>query len=405
MRTTTRRSGPYAERGRAAEGPTGGNSRGRTAYGRSQTGYTRDSNRPRESGYPREPRQSGYPREQNTGSHDAQKPRSAFTRKIPMRLIGIVAALVAAVAIIFIIISAAHGGQSVSNPNVITAGVKINGQDVSGQDWKKLRIQLHSEMQKKIDDTSITLTYGSQSWTMSGADIGETDNVDDVIDNVSSFAHVGTPEQQKAEAQKYKQQGFEATVDITPDPVKLKSKITELTGKVNQPGKDASVSFNWLVNFADPDNPTQDEINSMFKITPEQQGQAVDVDTTAQKIMDALKDSPKCTVGLVVNPFVPKYTADSLKQCEHVLSVFHTSISSVSTKQRIANIKLALSRVNGLTIWPGQEFSFNDTTGPRTASAGYQMAHVISGGTYVDDWAAAYARLPRRFTTPPYMRV
>ena len=112
----------------------------------------------------------------------------------------------------------------------------------------------------------------------------------------------------------------------------------------------------------------------------------MDVDTTAQNILDAVGQNPKCTVGLVVNPFVPQYTADNLKQCEHVLSVFSTHISSASTKERIANIKLALSKFNGLTVWPGQELSFNDTTGPRTASAGYQMAHVISGGTFVDDW-------------------
>jgi len=386
-RTSTGRTGGYSNgRGRAGDSGYSGGTRGAAPRGRSSAGYPR-ANVPRENSYAREQRPASLQREQYP-AYERPKAKSSHARKLPLRFIAILAGLAVVVVILAVVISSPRGKNTdINNPNQIAAGVKINGTDVSGQDVDKVSQQLKSDMLKKIDDISVALTYNGQTLaTLSGADLGETDNVDDVMSKVSLLAHVGTADQRKADAEKYKQQGYVATVKITPDETKLKAKIAALSASFNQNGKNADVHFNWLVDFANPDQPTQDEIGKMFKITPEVQGQAVDVNTTAQNILDAIKDNPKSTVGLIVKPFVPQYTAADLQKCEHLLSVFSTSISSLSTKQRIANIKLALSKFNGLTLWPGQELSFNDTTGPRTASAGYQMAHVISGGTYVDDW-------------------
>lgn len=60
-----------------------------------------------------------------------------------------------------------------------------------------------------------------------------------------------------------------------------------------------------------------------------------------------------------------------------------TLISSYTTEfdpkqSRAVNIALAASKINGTVIQPGQEFSFSDTVGPRTAENGFVMAPTFS---------------------------
>jgi len=57
-----------------------------------------------------------------------------------------------------------------------------------------------------------------------------------------------------------------------------------------------------------------------------------------------------------------------------------------SIENRIYNIKLAASRLNGILIAPGETFSFNQTVGEISAATGYKQAYVIkSGRTVLDD--------------------
>lgn len=48
------------------------------------------------------------------------------------------------------------------------------------------------------------------------------------------------------------------------------------------------------------------------------------------------------------------------------------------------NVRLAASSINGTILLPGQEFSFNNIVGPRTAARGYKMAHVYVNKQVVD---------------------
>ena len=66
----------------------------------------------------------------------------------------------------------------------------------------------------------------------------------------------------------------------------------------------------------------------------------------------------------------------------------NTPIGSYSTAynpniSRAVNIALAASRINGVVIQPGEDFSFNQTILPRTAANGYVEANVIVNKRYV----------------------
>lgn len=66
-------------------------------------------------------------------------------------------------------------------------------------------------------------------------------------------------------------------------------------------------------------------------------------------------------------------TNSDIAASEHSLICTYTT--SFNPKQsRAVNIGLAASKINGTVLQPGQEFSFSDTVGPRTAENGFVMA-------------------------------
>ena len=53
------------------------------------------------------------------------------------------------------------------------------------------------------------------------------------------------------------------------------------------------------------------------------------------------------------------------------------------TESRAVNIVLAVSKINGMVVQPGQEFSFSNAFGPRTAANGYVKAPTFVSGKTV----------------------
>ncbi|EKE13490.1 MAG: VanW family protein [uncultured bacterium] len=57
-----------------------------------------------------------------------------------------------------------------------------------------------------------------------------------------------------------------------------------------------------------------------------------------------------------------------------------TSTYFHSIPNRVHNVSLAASRINGTLVKPGETFSFNEALGDVSAFTGYQQAYIISGG-------------------------
>jgi vancomycin resistance protein YoaR len=383
--------------GRTSTRRTGGGHGG--SYGirtRSSAGYPREA----QAGYRREAEQVSYKRESQADGYERKtaKRQPGRRSKSPKRLLFIGATCVVALVVAGVAIASrpkAVGPVSpvstadLEDPDKITQGVRINGKDVSGQNVNELSRNLSAEMQSKVDEIAVTVTYGEQSWEISGKDLGAANNADEVLGQVALLAHVGTPEQKAEEARQIEEEGRDFTVETTFDESALTLALDGIAKTINQRGSDAIPIFNYLKGkFADLEHPKEEEIVKMFSISPEKPGISVDVDTTAQRILGAIKDNPKCSVELAVTPFVPTLTADMLEESFQLFSHCSTRVSraKTNTADRIKNIERALSKINGVTILPGHEFSFNDTVGPRTEANGFALARTISGGKYVDDF-------------------
>ncbi len=64
-----------------------------------------------------------------------------------------------------------------------------------------------------------------------------------------------------------------------------------------------------------------------------------------------------------------------------------------SSKNRKENISLASSKISGLTIYPEDEFSFNDMVGKRSEENGFKSAYVIIDGVYVEGFGGGVCQV------------
>ena len=67
-----------------------------------------------------------------------------------------------------------------------------------------------------------------------------------------------------------------------------------------------------------------------------------------------------------------------------------TTSFNASLVGRTTNVKLACDFCNGVILNPGDEFSYNDTVGPRTYARGFKDAIVYSGATAEDGVCLLY---------------
>jgi vancomycin resistance protein YoaR len=115
-------------------------------------------------------------------------------------------------------------------------------------------------------------------------------------------------------------------------------------------------------------------------IRPSEPGLQLDVAATAKAIAAAAFSTDNRTANLVVRVAEAKRTTEIAKTMgiKSVVSSYTTTYGG--TPGRLNNVQLVAKLIDGSLIAPGGTFSFNDTTGERTAAKGFQEAPVIING-------------------------
>jgi vancomycin resistance protein YoaR len=121
------------------------------------------------------------------------------------------------------------------------------------------------------------------------------------------------------------------------------------------------------------------------EVVPAKDGLAVDVPATAQALLTAATSSVDRTAELAVRTApAQRTTADAQAMgIERQLSSYTTAYAG--TSDRITNLQLGVTALDGTLVGPGEEFSFNDVVGERTLERGFRTAPVIYEGEYQED--------------------
>lgn len=121
-----------------------------------------------------------------------------------------------------------------------------------------------------------------------------------------------------------------------------------------------------------------------FEFEEGTKGAVIDQDRLAEDIVKAVGNKDyKAVIEAQVKEVEPELTAAQLEEKYTTIGTYTTT--ATNNKNRNQNLKLCTEAINGTIVNPGQEFSFNETTGPRSTEKGYQPATAYLNGEVIQE--------------------
>lgn len=254
--------------------------------------------------------------------------------------------------------------------NSFYEGITIDGLKMSSFTKEEAKTQLELANAERVRGMTIKLQYESREWTISPEQMGVSINIDEVIEEAWALGHEGNIFARQSEINRLKKEGEAFRTELTYDEAYLRQQLEAIKDAVDTPAIDATVTF-------DPEKEEQ------FRITPEQNGRSLDVDSLYEQVVRQLDNGFTTTIEIKPDVVTPNLYAETLQQCTERIVRVTTDLGS-SSDERIHNVKTALAFFNGMIVQPGQEVSFNETTGERGLEQGYLNAGVIQDDEIVD---------------------
>ena len=250
------------------------------------------------------------------------------------------------------------------------AGVKLIGVDVSGMTPEEATGLVKNAAEKKLKTVAVTISSGENSWTLDSDAMGMGYDIAEALADGLNF---GRGEDDNTVVITGAGEG-EFDAKYTWDRGKIISALAAMSQSINTEATAA---------YAEPVTDwTQEE---RFIYHAGEEGITLNEEATADAIEKALGQGEfVCTVEATVNAVLPGGNIDDLKAATSFIASYTTKFSARrddEVKQnRKFNIQKAADIINGNTIQPGEEWSFNTVVGPRTYELGWKGANGISGG-------------------------
>lgn len=278
--------------------------------------------------------------------------------------------LVAFIAVSLLLFCQFYFGNSISSKTTFYNNTHINGVDVSGMTKSEANNVLVNKFSDNKSQISLTLKSGDKNWEINGDEFSFICDLSPTLDEVISYGREGNIFSKKKVENKIKKEGLYVSLPYEDIYGGIEEKLESIISEIEREPQSSSISFN-------PDSQT------MFAMTQAKSGLVVDRQELKSKISYALYNPSAIEIEVPIMEILPQENLDDLLEKITLRSSFSTNYSS-SSMDRKSNVKLALSKFNGMIVEPGEEISFNKITGSRTKENGYKMAKIIVGGKYVE---------------------
>lgn len=126
-----------------------------------------------------------------------------------------------------------------------------------------------------------------------------------------------------------------------------------------------------------------------FQVYPHVEGVDFDLESAREMLKE---DKEEYVIDLKIT--IPEITTNKIgnEAFPDMLSTFSTKYDATNIP-RTTNLKLAMNKLNGVVVAPGETFSYNKTLGKRTAEAGYKEAGGYAGGKVVQTLAGGICQI------------
>jgi vancomycin resistance protein YoaR len=246
----------------------------------------------------------------------------------------------------------------------IAPSVKVSGIELGGLTRDEAAAKLREWSYRRLSD-KLTFVAGERRWTGALRDIGVRVDSGAIAREAYSVGRRGGAFTKFREGL-----GLTVVARNMPLPYKYDWKsigglVEKINSAVGVPARDARISFD----------------DGVRTITPDIPGTTVDFDSVSRSIPSAVSRGESSVVlPIVVDK--PEVTASDLERVDTLLARYTTSFPAWR-RDRTHNVMLAMSRVNGRLIKPGDIFSYNDAVGPRQKKDGFKDALIYVQGKII----------------------
>lgn len=270
--------------------------------------------------------------------------------------------------------------ERMANATVFLDGVTVDGLPIGGMTREEAKTALLPVDEKARKLGNLTLTYGTQTFTLVLDPLITSTNLDEVLAEAWNLARSGTYDEMKAQAADVAQNGKAYTLEISGyDAAALSARVSELAAGIDKPMQDASVSH-------------IDTENRTIEFADEVVGETVQQEALVNLIANAIETRDLSPVAIPVLETIPIVTREALAG-QYALRASATTSFSDSSRERKYNIAKGAGLINGTVLKPGETFSTNDTLGTRTLKNGWKMAGAYENGSVVEQAGGGVCQL------------
>ena len=230
---------------------------------------------------------------------------------------------------------------------------------------------------KNLQQRRIVLNFGFDRWVIAGGDLFDFLKFYPYGYDGNYLLTLNFGKSPVAAAELEYGKDTRPPLEVSLDRDKIDKYISQIGAVVDKPTVDATLRF---------------ENGRVLEFTPAQDGQKLDMALTKRLILDKISiDDISAEREITINLPV-KITKAAIANNEinrlgiRELVGRGVSYFAGSIANRIYNIGLGSSLINGVLVKPGDIFSFNKLVGPVSAEQGFRQAYVIAKGrTVLDD--------------------
>ncbi|MCD7777684.1 MAG: VanW family protein, partial [Clostridiales bacterium] len=124
--------------------------------------------------------------------------------------------------------------------------------------------------------------------------------------------------------------------------------------------------------------------DGVITVTDSSSGRKVDKDRTVEMTMELLPIKRSADVMVPVEQLAPEFTREDFEFTSTTIGSYSSNYGG-GTSNRVTNLSVAASKLNGQTILPGETFSTNDCFSPYDEASGYAYAGAYVNGELVED--------------------
>ena len=258
-------------------------------------------------------------------------------------------------------------------------GTHIEGYDVSGCSLEEVSQFWAKSIETPLKQTGVAFTANGESFFVSAEELGYVSDYQTVISQAWSAGRSGSLEEMARGIRARHDDGctFEVSRRLF-DPAMLREVTDSIAAKYTKQAVDATIT-----NF--------DFSKRQFTFSPEEEGSYVDAQKLYEQASNLMMNGGG-EINVEITPVHPSVTMESVSSRYGMITQAVTRASS-SSRDRLTNIRLACSSINGAVVKPGATFSFNGRVGPRTEAKGYRVATVYQDGEVAEDFGGGICQV------------